>query len=61
MIINFEISSKICHVCGYQNPELILKDREWKYPECKTKYDRDVNAAININKFYLIDKYLIGI
>jgi putative transposase len=61
MIGKFEPSSKICHVCGYHNSELTLKDREWKCPDCKTKHDRDVNAAINIKKFSLIDQNLIGI
>ena len=61
MIGNFELSSKICHVCGYHNSELTLKDREWKCPDCKTKHDRDINAAINIKKFSLIDQNLIGI
>jgi putative transposase len=61
MMGKFEPSSKICHVCGYHNSKLALKDREWKCPDCKTKHDRDVNAAINIKKFSLIDQNLIGI
>jgi hypothetical protein len=32
MIGKFEPLSKICHVCGYPNCELNLKDREWKCP-----------------------------
>ena len=36
-----------------QNSELILKDREWQCPECKTKHDRHINAAINIKKIAL--------
>jgi putative transposase len=47
----FEPSSKLCHVCGYRNNELTLKDREWNCPECNTKLDRDINAAINILEF----------
>lgn len=50
----FEPSSKNCHVCGYHNSELTLKDREWKCPECNTQHDRDINAAINIKKFALM-------
>jgi putative transposase len=61
MIGKFEPSSKIRHVCGYHNSELTLKDREWKCPDWKTKHDRDINAAINIKKFSLIDQDLIGI
>jgi putative transposase len=50
----FEPSSKNCHVCGYHNSELTLKDREWMCPECNTLHDRDINAAINIKKFALM-------
>jgi len=57
----FEPSSKICNVCGFHNSELTLKDREWTCPDCKTKHDRDINAAINIKKFALIDQNLIGL
>jgi len=57
----FEPSSKLCSVCGYHNSELTLKDREWTCPDCKTVLDRDVNAAINIKKFALIDQNLIGV
>ena len=57
----FEPSSKICNVCGYHKSDLTLKDREWTCPDCKTKHDRDINAAINIKKFALIDQNLIGV
>lgn len=57
----FEPSSKLCSVCGYHNSELTLKDREWTCPDCKTVLDRDVNAAINIKKFALINQNLIGV
>jgi len=57
----FERSSKTCSVCGYHNSNLTLKDREWICPDCKTNHDRDINAAINIKKFSLIDQNLIGI
>jgi putative transposase len=41
-------SSKTCHCCGYIKKDLTLDDREWTCPKCKTKHDRDINAAINI-------------
>ena len=49
----FEKSSKTCNVCGYVNKGLTLKEREWTCKNCKTKLDRDVNAAINIRDFGL--------
>ncbi len=57
----FEPSSKICHVCGYHKSDLTLGDREWVCPDCKTVLDRDINAAINIKKFALINQNLIGV
>lgn len=47
----FKPSSKNCHVCGYRNAELTLKERVWLFPECNTMHARDINAAINIKKF----------
>ncbi len=56
----FEPSSKLCSICGYKNNDLTLKDREWICPDCKTKHDRDINAAINIKKIAFVDKNSIG-
>ena len=41
-------SSQLCHVCGYQNHDLKLSDREWTCPNCGTNHIRDVNASINL-------------
>ena len=46
----FEPSSKTCSVCGYVNHDLKLYNRKWTCPQCCTKHDRDINAAINIKE-----------
>jgi len=44
----FEPTSKTCSCCGWINKELSLSDRMFACPECGSKIDRDLNAAINI-------------
>lgn len=44
-------SSKRCSNCGYIKQDLTLSIREWKCPECKSLWDRDVNAALNLMLF----------
>lgn len=44
----FYPSSKTCSVCGYKKYDLTLNDRSWVCPQCGTKHDRDINAAMNI-------------
>ena len=46
-------TTKYCRHCG-SKVELELKDRIFECPKCKTKEDRDINAANNMIYFYLI-------
>jgi putative transposase len=41
-------SSKTCSACGHLLAELSLSTRAWTCPACRTRHDRDVNAAKNI-------------
>jgi putative transposase len=44
-------SSKRCSNCGYIKQDLTLAISEWECPECKSLWDRDVNAALNLMLF----------
>ncbi|MEV6975560.1 RNA-guided endonuclease TnpB family protein [Kitasatospora sp. NPDC093806] len=41
-------SSKTCSHCGHLLAELALSTRRWTCPTCRTRHDRDLNAAKNI-------------
>ncbi|MDX8051148.1 RNA-guided endonuclease TnpB family protein [Lentzea sp. BCCO 10_0798] len=41
-------SSKTCSACGHLLAELKLSARHWSCPGCRTRHDRDLNAAKNI-------------
>ncbi|MBO6261083.1 MAG: transposase [Bacilli bacterium] len=41
-------SSQLCFKCGYRKRDLSLNERNWTCPECGTRHNRDLNAAINI-------------
>ena len=41
-------SSKTCSACGHLLAGLSLKTRHWTCPACRTRHDRDINAAKNI-------------
>ena len=43
-------SSKLCNICGWKYVNLDLSIRNWICPECGSKHNRDINAAINIFK-----------
>ncbi|MFL6056403.1 MAG: RNA-guided endonuclease InsQ/TnpB family protein [Actinoallomurus sp.] len=41
-------SSKTCSACGHLLAKLSLSTRHWTCPGCRTRNDRDINAAKNI-------------
>ncbi|MGH3162337.1 MAG: RNA-guided endonuclease InsQ/TnpB family protein [Streptosporangiaceae bacterium] len=41
-------SSKTCSACGHRLAELSLSARHWTCPSCRSRHDRDTNAAKNI-------------
>ena len=41
-------STKMCSACGFLLADLPLKVRTWRCPSCRTRHDRDLNAAKNI-------------
>jgi putative transposase len=43
-------SSKLCSACGTRNGVLALGDRAWTCAGCGAQHDRDVNAAINLQR-----------
>jgi putative transposase len=49
----WEPSSKTHHKCGWKNDELTLVDRRFHCPHCNESIDRDLNAALNIERIGL--------
>ena len=50
LIDRFCPSSKTCFDCGYIHKDLALSDRRWTCSDCGAVHDRDVNAALNIQR-----------
>ena len=48
--VNPSLTSKTCHFCGHIKRELKLSEREWRCPSCGAILDRDLNAAVNIER-----------
>ena len=46
-------SSKTCSCCGLKMEKLPLSVRNWQCPSCKTRHNRDVNAACNLRDYAL--------
>jgi len=45
-------SSKLCSKCDFKVNEMPLSIRDWCCPSCQSQHDRDINAALNLLKFY---------
>ena len=43
-------SSRLCSECGHRNDSLSLSDRRWACPSCGAANERDLNAAINLER-----------
>jgi len=50
-------STKTCSCCNFKLDQLRLNIRSWVCPNCNAEHDRDINAAINILNFGLVDLY----
>ena len=46
----WEPSSKRCSICGWLDEDLTLSDRTFLCEQCGLVLDRDLNAAINLEK-----------
>ncbi len=54
-------SSKTRHCCGHKMLEMPLNKRIWQCPECGVEHDRDINAAINIERKGILELQAAGL
>lgn len=47
---SFFASTKTCYRCGFKNNAITLKDRIFICPNCNYEQQRDLNAALNLEK-----------
>ena len=45
------LSSKLCGCCGKRNESLTLSERQWTCGGCGSVNDRDLNAALNLERW----------
>jgi putative transposase len=48
--VNPRNTSKECANCRYLNKKLNVTERSWQCPQCGCQLDRDLNAAVNIER-----------
>ena len=53
-------SSKTCSSCGAINKSLKLSDKEWICTECGTYHNRDFNAALNLEQYFINQYNTVG-
>lgn len=53
-------SSKTCSSCGVVNKSLKLSHREWVCTECGAYHNRDFNAALNLEHYFINQYNTVG-